>query len=114
MPAKNGVKRAMRFVLVDYARARTAQKRGGSDVRLSLDDLQVAAEERAHDVLALDDALETLRERDPRLAQLVDYRFFAGLSYDEIAEISGLSVPTVKRDWRRARSWLYLALEQGS
>jgi RNA polymerase sigma factor (TIGR02999 family) len=100
--------RAMRFVLVDYARTRTAQKRGGGESDVSVDDVQIAADERAFDLLALDETLEQLKAHDGRLAQLVEYRFFGGLSYDEIAEVTGLSVPTVKRDWRRARSWLYV------
>jgi RNA polymerase sigma factor (TIGR02999 family) len=100
--------RAMRFVLVDYARTRTAQKRGGGESDASLDDVQIAADERAIDLLALDETLEQLKAHDARLAQLVEYRFFGGLSYEEIAEVTGLSVPTVKRDWRRARSWLYV------
>lgn len=103
--------RAMRFVLVDYARARGAQKRGGDDEAVALDDVQIAAEERALDLLSLDETLERLAEREPRLAQLVEYRFFGGLSYDEIAGLTGLSVPTVKRDWQRARSWLFVEME---
>jgi RNA polymerase sigma factor (TIGR02999 family) len=104
--------RAMRFVLVDYARTRTAQKRGGSETHVSLDDVQIAADERAFDLLMLDETLDQLKAHDERLAQLVEYRFFGGLSYEEIAEVTGLSVPTVKRDWRRARSWLYVHIER--
>lgn len=104
--------RAMRFVLVDYARARMAQKRGGGDAQVSLSKIQIAADERAFELLALEDTLDELKGHDPRLAQLVEYRFFGGLSYDEIAAVTGLSVPTVKRDWRRARSWLYVQVTQ--
>ena len=104
--------RAMRFVLVDYARARTAQKRGGGENDVSLDDVQIAADERAFELLALEDTLEELKGHDPRLAQLVEYRFFGGLSYEEIAAVTGMSVPTVKRDWRRARSWLYVQVSE--
>jgi RNA polymerase sigma factor (TIGR02999 family) len=102
--------RAMRFVIVDYARSRGALKRGGSDPNVTLDRFEVAAEERAVELLALDETLERLAEREPRLAQLIEYRFFGGLSYEEIAEVTGLSVPTVARDWRRARSWLYVEM----
>jgi RNA polymerase sigma factor (TIGR02999 family) len=102
--------RAMRFVLVDYARARSAQKRGGPEAKASVDRMEIAADERAVELLALDETLQRLADREPRLAQLIEYRFFGGLSYEEIAEVTQLSVPTVKRDWRRARSWLYLEM----
>ncbi len=102
--------RAMRFVLVDYARAHAAGKRGGPGRDLPLSAFQVQADERAEDLLALDEALSTLAARDERLSTLVEYRFFGGLTYDEIAEVSGRSVPTVKRDWQRARTWLYVAM----
>ena len=113
--------RAMRFVLVDYARARTAAKRGGAAGDVPLDDPAVAlsaaaladeraADERAADLLALADALEELSRHDARLADVVDYRFFGGLTFDEIAEATGRSVPTVKRDWARARAWLYRSM----
>jgi RNA polymerase sigma factor (TIGR02999 family) len=99
--------RAMRFVLVDYARARTAQKRGGRRSDLPLDAVQVAADDRAADLLALTDALERLSGVHPRLGEIVEYRFFGGLTFDEIAEVTGLSVPTARRDWTRARAWLH-------
>lgn len=104
--------RAMRFILVDYARARCAQKRGGGRSDVPLDDVQVAAEQRAEDILALDEALQHLAEMDERLSKVVHYRFFGGLTYEEIAERLGTSVPTAKRDWRRARAWLYQSLQQ--
>ena len=103
--------RAMRFVLVDYARARTAQKRGGRTPDVPLDLVQVAADDRAADLLALADAVERLAALDPRLGDVVEYRFFGGLTFDEIAATTGRSVPTVKRDWARARTWLYRSLE---
>jgi RNA polymerase sigma factor (TIGR02999 family) len=102
--------RAMRFVLIDHARAGAAEKRGGGAERISLDGVQVAAGEPEPDLLALHEALERLSEFSPRLGQLVEYRFFGGLTYDEIAEVTGLSVPTVKRDWTRARTWLFRAM----
>lgn len=102
--------RAMRFVLVDYARARTAEKRGGAVQPLSLSAVQLAAEERAADVLALDEALDGLRAQSERLADVVEYRFFGGLTYPEIAQATGRSVATVERDWTRARAWLYRTL----
>lgn len=103
--------RAMRFILIDHARARTADKRGGRAEPVPLDDVQVAVEGQAVDLLDLNDALERLAERDDRLAEVVDCRFFGGLTYDEIAEVTGRSVPTVKRDWRRARAWLYREMQ---
>ena len=100
----------MRRILVDYARARTAQKRGGAAGAVPLDAVDVAGDDRAADLLELDQALERLDHFDDRLARLVEYRFFGGLTYDEIAAVTGVSVPTVKRDWTRARTWLFRAL----
>ena len=106
--------RAMRFVLVDYARARGAAKREGRARELPLDSLQLAADERAADVLALDEALDRLDAIEPRLSAVVEYRFFAGMNYEEIAGATGRSVPTVKRDWTRARAWLYQEMQQAA
>jgi RNA polymerase sigma factor (TIGR02999 family) len=103
--------RAMRFVLVDYARERTARKRGGERSRVPLDAVEIAADERAVDVLSLNDALDQLAAVSSRLSDLVVYRFFGGLTFEEIAETTGLSVPTVKRDWVRARAWLYQSMK---
>ena len=105
--------RAMRYVLVDHARARTAQKRGGGRADLSLTAVQLAADERAADLVALDEALDRLRARSDRLADTVELRFFGGLSYPEVAEATGRSVATVERDWVRARAWLQRALNEG-
>lgn len=99
--------RAMRFVLIDHVRAAGAEKRGGGAERIPLELVQAAGGEPEPDLLALHEALERLTELSPRLGQLVEYRFFGGLTYDEIAEVTGLSVPTVKRDWTRARAWLF-------
>lgn len=99
--------RAMRFVLIDHLRAGSAQKRGAGAERVPLDAVQLADREPEPDLLVLHEALERLAEMSPRLGQLVEYRFFGGLTYDEIAEVTGRSVPTVKRDWTRARAWLY-------
>jgi RNA polymerase sigma factor (TIGR02999 family) len=99
--------RAMRFILVDYARARLAKKRGGGAAEVPLEAVQVAADERAADVISLHEALDLLARRSERLSRMVEYRFFGGLSHEEIADVLGCSVPTVKRDWNRARAWLY-------
>jgi RNA polymerase sigma factor (TIGR02999 family) len=104
--------RAMRFVLIDYARSRAAGKRGGGAAAVTLDRVQIAADERAHDLIALDAALTDLAHADPRLAQVVELRFFGGLSYDDIAAVTSRSVPTAKRDWARARAWLYRSMQE--
>lgn len=106
--------RAMRSILVDYARERTAQKRGGGAADVALDAVQVAADERAVELLELSDALERLAALDRRLGAIVEYRFFGGLTFEEIADATGLSVPTVKRDWARARAWLYRSMRPAS
>jgi RNA polymerase sigma factor (TIGR02999 family) len=102
--------RAMRFVLVDYARARSTRRRGGAQAHLPLDAVEVAADDCAADLLDLAQALEELAAVSKRLGDIVELRFFGGLTFDEIAEVTGMSVPTVKRDWARARSWLYRSM----
>jgi RNA polymerase sigma factor (TIGR02999 family) len=104
--------RAMRFILVDHVRSGRKQKRGGGQEVLPLDEVRVGAEvHRADELLALDRALESLSERSARQGQLVEYRFFGGLTYEEIAEVMGLSVRTVKREWTKARTWLHAFME---
>jgi RNA polymerase sigma factor (TIGR02999 family) len=103
--------RAMRYVLVDHARAKSAAKRGGGADAVSLDDAHVAADDRAFRLLHVHDALTGLAEASPRLAQVVELRFFGGLSHEEVAAVTGRSVPTVKRDWTRARAWLHRAMQ---
>jgi RNA polymerase sigma-70 factor, ECF subfamily len=101
----------MRRVLVDIARRRRAERRGGPDViRVPLDTIDVPASEQGADVLAVDSALELLAREDPRKAQVVELRFFGGLSIDETAEALGVSARTVHTDWAFARAWLYRAL----
>ena len=102
--------RAMRMILVDQARARVSEKRGSGLRPLDLEDVQIPVEERAAELLALDEALDKLGIVDEELARLVEWRFFAGLSVEEIAEISGRSVRTVKRHWQTARAFLYQEL----
>ena len=99
--------RAMRHVLVDHARRRGRQKRGGGAAVLDLDQHEVAAPERAEELVALDSALERLDAVDPELARLVEMRYFAGLSVEQIAELLEVSDRTVKRRWRTARAFLY-------
>jgi RNA polymerase sigma factor (TIGR02999 family) len=102
--------RAMRQILVDYARRRGALKRGGRVEVLALEEGLVAAEERAEAFLAVDDALTRLAAHDAGMAQVVECRFFAGLTEEETAEATGMSVRTVQRQWRRAKAWLYQEL----
>ncbi|MEL6612555.1 MAG: ECF-type sigma factor [Bacteroidota bacterium] len=103
---------AMRNVLVDYARQRSALKRGGPNAaHVSLTAVQVAADERAEDILALDEALTRLEAVDARLAEVVTLRYFGGLGVEETAHALSLSPRTVKRDWRTARLWLARALQ---
>ncbi len=96
----------MRRILVDIANAHGAQKRGGNLQHVQLDEALVIAEDREADLVALDDALTTLATIDPRKSQVVELRFFGGLSVDETAEVLKVSPDTVLRDWRLARSWL--------
>jgi RNA polymerase sigma-70 factor, ECF subfamily len=101
----------MRRVLVDIARRRRAERRGGPDaVRVPLDSIDVAASEPGADLLAVDMALEMLAVEDPRKAQVVELRFFGGLSIEETAEALGVSARTVHADWAFARAWLYRTL----
>lgn len=103
--------RMMRRVLIDYADRRRAGKRGGGIVPVELDESLVAVEAHVDEIRALDDALARLETLNPRQAQVVECRFFAGLSIEETAGILGLSPATVKRDWIAARAWLNRELE---
>jgi RNA polymerase sigma factor (TIGR02999 family) len=100
--------RVMRHVLIDYAREHNAQRRGGEMLKVTLDGLQLddAAQGEAVELLAIDRALRQLAELDPRLEQVVELRFFAGLTLPEIAAAMGLSEPTIKRDLRSARAFI--------
>ena len=97
----------MRHILVDHARARSADKRGGHAARLQLEDVGPVLEERSIDLVALDDALQELARIDPRKGQVVELRFFGGLSIEEIAEVLKVSTKTVARDWSFAKLWLH-------
>lgn len=102
--------RAMRQVLVEHARRRKAQKRGGDQPELPLDEVTPVAGRSPAMLLALDDALDRLATFDARQAQVVECRFFAGFTIDETADILDVSPSTVKRDWRSAQAWLYRAM----
>jgi RNA polymerase sigma factor (TIGR02999 family) len=97
---------AMRRVLVDYALSRRAAKRGGDQRQVPLEEAELVSEAQAAEVLALHDALSDLERMQPRLAQVVECRYFAGLSIEETAAAIGTSAATVKRDWTVARAWL--------
>jgi RNA polymerase sigma factor (TIGR02999 family) len=106
---------AMRRILADYAEARNAQKRGGDREHVSLDALgDVLSDDQARDFLALNRAIDKLGEFNPRGRDVIQYRFFCGLSYDEIAEVMGLAAITVRRSWMVARAWLRRELGEGA
>ncbi len=102
----------MRRILVDHARTRKRSKRGGGAAAVGLDEVQLAAPERAVDLVALDDALEALAQLDPRQAAIVEQRYFGGMTIEETAQRLGISPATVKRDWEGARAWLYRELRR--
>lgn len=104
----------MRRVLVDHARARGRDKRGGGAVKLSLDESLATAEAAGIDVLDLDAALEEFAASFPRQARVVELRSFAGLELEQIGEVVGISLAQVKRDWTFARAWLKARLDRGS
>ncbi len=106
--------KAMRQIIIDYARWTTRQKRGGGVHKISLEDIDVASEERASELIALDDALTKLESFSERLARLVELRFFAGLSIDETAETMSMPPHQVKREWRKARAFLFQAVQDSN
>lgn len=98
--------RLMRRILVDLARSKRCQKRGGGAVKVTLGDAMAVTSEPAQDLAALDDALQALTTMDERKARVVELRFFGGLSVEETALVLGVSVDTVMRDWKFAKAWL--------
>jgi len=102
--------KAMRQIIIDYARRKSAQKRGGERHRVTFDERLMAPQERAATLIALDRALDALTERDERMGRVVELRFFGGMTEEEVAEVVGVSARTVRRDWRKARAWLAEAL----
>ncbi len=103
----------MRRVLVDYARSRRYAKRGGSAPQVSLDEGLIISQERSEEVVALDEALKSLSDFDLRKSQIVELRFFGGLSIEETAEVLKVSPGTVKRDWMLAKAWLRREITDG-
>jgi RNA polymerase sigma factor (TIGR02999 family) len=104
--------RAMRRILVDYARERGAGKRGGGAVAVTLDDGAMSLDERADTLVAVDDALTRLGGHDERLMRVVECRFFGGLTEEETAAAIGVTTRTVQRDWVKAKGWLAEALRE--
>jgi RNA polymerase sigma factor (TIGR02999 family) len=104
----------MRRILIDFARSRGYQKRGGGVPHLSLDEAPSVCNEPDTDIVALDDALKALAAVDERKTKVVELRFFGGLSIEETAEVLRVSVETVVRDWRLAKVWLLRELSEGS
>ena len=98
--------KAMRNLLIDHARTKGRQKRGGNRQRLAFDEAMTASTEQRDDFLALNAALDTLAELEPRKAQVVEMRYFGGLSNEEVASALNVSLATVKRDWAVAKTWL--------
>ena len=98
---------AMRRILVERARRKLAARHGGGQERIELDEVEIAVAVADDELLALHDALDRLAAHDPRKAELVKLRYFAGLSIDEAADVLGISAPTAKRDWTYARAWLF-------
>jgi RNA polymerase sigma-70 factor, ECF subfamily len=100
----------MRRIMVDHARARHALKRGAGAIRVTLDETALVTEQRAEELLALDEALEKLAAFDRRRCEIVEMRYFGGLNVEEIADVLKVHPNTVMRDWRAAKAWLYAEL----
>jgi RNA polymerase sigma factor (TIGR02999 family) len=103
--------RAMRRILVSYARSQRSQKRGGGALKIELDEAALISAEESKQIVDLHEALEELSALDSRKAQVVELKYFGGLNYEEMAEVLKVSPVTVRRDWRFARAWLYTQLQ---
>ena len=103
----------MRHILIDHARANARDKRGGGALQISLDEAAALAGGRGANFLALDEALRALEVFDPQKGRIVELRYFTGLGIEETAEVLKISPTTVRREWRRAKAWLYRALAEG-
>src|SRR5215470_13736710 len=106
--------RAMRRILVSYARRQRSQKRGGGALKVELDEAALVSPEQSQEIVDLHEALERLATLDSRKAQVVELKYFGGLNYDEMAEVLKISSITVRRDWRFARAWLYAQLQNAT
>jgi RNA polymerase sigma factor (TIGR02999 family) len=103
--------RAMRQILVGYARSRRSEKRGGDAFKMELDEAALVSPEESKEIVDLHEALERLATLDSRKAQVVELKYFGGLNYEEMAEVLKISSITVRRDWRFAKAWLYTQLQ---
>ena len=101
----------MRRILVDHARSRVRAKRGGAAQKISLDETAVIPQPQSAQMILLDDALTRLAQFDPQKSRIVEMKFFGGLTTEEIAEVEQVSMRTVEREWRKARAWLYNAIQ---
>ena len=106
--------RAMRQILVNYARSNRAQKRGGGALKVELDEVAIISPEESKEIVDLHEALERLAALDSRKAQVVELKYFGGLNYDEMAEVLKISRVTVRRDWEFAKVWLYTELHSST
>jgi RNA polymerase sigma factor (TIGR02999 family) len=103
----------MRHILIDHARGHARDKRGGGAIQVSLNEVAVMAVEQAGDYVALDEALRALEALDPQKGRIVELRYFGGLSIEETAEVLKISPRTVRREWQRAKAWLYRMISEG-
>jgi RNA polymerase sigma factor (TIGR02999 family) len=106
--------RAMRRILVSYARSQRSQKRGGGAVKIDLEEAALVSPEQSREIVDLHEALEGLAALDSRKAQVVELKYFGGLNFDEMAEVLKVSRITVRRDWRFAKAWLYTQLQNAT
>ncbi len=102
----------MRQILIDHAKARLCDKRGGGAPKISFDEGAFLTEARSAELISLDDALTQLSKQDPLKSRIVEMKFFAGLDYEEIAEVEKISSRTVRREWHKAKLWLHKAIQQ--
>ena len=102
----------MRRILVDHARSRRSAKRGGGAEKISLDETAVVPQPESSQIILLDDALTRLAQFDPQKSRIVELKFFGGLTTEEIAEVEHLSIRMIEREWRKARAWLYDAMQE--
>jgi RNA polymerase sigma factor (TIGR02999 family) len=103
----------MRRILLDHARSHTRAKRGGGARQVSFDEAAIVSGQRAAELIALDDALNALAAFDSRKSRIVELRFFGGLTNEEVAEVTGMSLRTIEREWRKAKAWLHHAISKG-
>ena len=103
----------MRHILIDHARAHARDKRGGGAIQVSLNEALAVAEDQAAHFIALDDALRVLEGLDPQKGKIVELRYFGGLGIEEAAEVLNISPRTVRREWQRAKAWLYRMMTEG-